>query len=145
MKINLTKKEYRELLDLIYLGNWMISANEVEDLDEPNKYQEITQKIYSLAKDYHFDNLIEYSDEFEEYMETSEFEESEVSEYIEEYDEQNFWETLISRLAERDFLKGIPAGSFNELSLEEKFIEMQKHEEKWSDEFSKFGIDNLKK
>ncbi len=143
MKINFTNKEFRTLLDLIYLGNWVINANEIEPEKNLNKHEELVQKIYSHAKDFNFENLVEYNNEFKEYIETAEFEDSEVSEYLEEYEEQNFWETLISRLAERDFLLEIPRGSLNDLSLEEKFIKIQKHEDKWTEEFSKFGIDNL--
>ena len=145
MKINFTKNEFRNLLDLVYLGNWVMTANDTEVDEEKSKYEEITQKVYSLAKDFGYENLIEHDQEFEEYSETAEFEESEVSHYLEEFEEHCFWETLISRLAERDFLKELPPGGLNALSAEENLLEIQKHEDKWADEFSKFGIDNLKK
>jgi len=89
--------------------------------------------------------LIEYDAECDGYNETRDFEESEVSKYLANFEENSFWEKLISRLAERDFLKDLPPGGLNALSLEEKFSGIQKQEDKWAEEFSKFGLENLKK
>ena len=145
MKINFTKNEYRHLLDLIYLGDWIMTADDVEKDKNKKHHEEITQKIYSFAKDFGCEDLIEYNAEFDKYNETRDCEESEVSQFLASFEENCFWETLISRLAERDFLKELPPGGLNALSLEERFSGIQKHEDKWADEFSKFGIDNLKK
>ena len=144
MKIDLTNDEYRKLLDLLYLGNWVMTANDTENDESKKKYEEITQKIYSYAKDFECDELVEFNAEFGEYFETVELEESEVSQYLQEYDENNFWDTLIMRLAERDYLREITPREFNKLSSEEKITGTQKHEQKWEDEFSKNGINNLK-
>ncbi|MBN1141695.1 MAG: hypothetical protein JXB25_07890 [Deltaproteobacteria bacterium] len=144
MKINFTNKEYRNLLDFLYLGNWVMTANDTEEDENKSKYEEITQKIYSHAKDFGCDELIEFNAEFGEYFETVEFEESEVNQYLEDYNENNFWENLIMRLAERDFFKEISPGEFNKLSSEEKITRTQTHEKKWEEEFSKNGIINLK-
>ena len=143
MNINFTDKEYRLLLDLIYMGTWVLTANEVERYSKVNHYDELAQKIYALAKDFGCEQLIEYDEEHDEYLETVEFEESEVMEFLEDFEEFTFWETLISRMAERDFLKELPPGSLESLSSEEKFIAIQKHEDKWADEFQNHGIDNL--
>ena len=145
MKINFTKKEYRYLLDLIYLGDWVMTADDVEDDPKKKHHEEITQKIYSFAKDFDCEDLIEYNSDFDKHNETRNFEESEVAQYLASFEENSFWETLISRLAERDFLKDLPSGGLNALTLDEKFSGIQKHEDKWADEFSKFGINNLKK
>lgn len=144
MKINFTKDEYRHLLDLVYLGDWVMTADDVGKNVKKKHHEEITQKIYSYAKDFGCEDLIEFNAEFDKYNETRDFEESEVSQCLAEFEENCFWETLISRLAERDFLKELPPGGLNALSLKEKFTEIQKHEDKWADEFSKFGIDHLK-
>ena len=124
-----------------------MTADDVEKEKDTNKkhHEEITQKIYSFAKDFGCEDLIEYNAEFDKYNETRDFEESEVGQHLAEFEENSFWETLIARLAERDFLKELPPGGLNALSLEEKFSRIQNYEDKWADEFSKFGIGNLKK
>jgi len=51
MKINITKKEYRLLLDILYLGDWMLTAHDDQETPEKEKYQDVIQKFYSYAKD----------------------------------------------------------------------------------------------
>ena len=144
MKINFTKKEYRALIDLIYIGNWVITANDVEKDMNKEKYEEVTRKIYSFAKEFGCEKLIEYHPELDEYCGSCDFEESEVSQHLEEYEDTSFWETLIFRLSERDFLKEVPPGELMNIPPEKIIMETHRHEEKWSEEFTKNGIDNLK-
>lgn len=50
MKINFTKKQYQDLLRLVYLGNWMANANRTED--EIKSLNELEGYIFSFAKDF---------------------------------------------------------------------------------------------
>jgi hypothetical protein len=145
MKINFTKSEFRALLDLIYLGDWVLTAHDVEPDTKKSRHQEIVQKIYSYAKDFGFDNLIKHDHGRDSYSETLEFEEGDVREFLNDFEENNFWESLISNLAERDFHKEIGPDGLRKLSIEENFEIIGKHEENWADEFSKHGLENLKK
>ena len=151
MKINLTKKQYRELLDLIYTGSMMI--NGIRNNDEQIKdYDEIEQYIYSFAKEFGFENLVEYDKKFEEYMPTREFDDSAVSSYIEEYDEYIFWQELVARLSRRDaVLKANTGWIRNDESGEEtreKFEKIMRIqfdiEEEYEKEFDRNGLDNVK-
>ena len=51
MKINITKKEYRLLLDILHLGEWMLTAHDQEEMPEKKKYQDLVQKFYSYAEE----------------------------------------------------------------------------------------------
>ncbi len=144
MKINFTKDEFRTLLDLIYLGDWVLTAHDVDSDPKKSKHQEMVQKIYAHAKDFGFEKLIEHNPGLGAYSESLEFEESDIREFLEEFEVNNFWESLIANLAERDFLKEIEPGSLPEMKVEDKFESIGKHEEKWAEEFSRHGIDNLK-
>lgn len=145
MKLELTKKEYRSLLDLIFLGDWIINAYETTDDSAPNKiqYKKTIQKIYSHAKDFGFDNLILFSKEMDMYTESHEFEDSEVSEYIDEFEENMFLEKLIFLMAGRDALKKTSPEEMQELSNEERFALISQYEQKWAEEFHNHGIDRL--
>lgn len=103
MKVNLSKQEYRKLLDLVYLGEWMLSANDDQPDPEKAGHLEIAQKIYALARDMGCETLIERSKETGRYMPTRGYdEETPIREYIDDYDSQCFWSELISRLTDRD-------------------------------------------
>jgi hypothetical protein len=73
MKINITKKEYRLLLDVLYLGDWMLTAHDPEEVSEKEKYQDVIQKFYSYAEEMGFGNLIEADKESNKYYETREY------------------------------------------------------------------------
>jgi hypothetical protein len=144
MKINFTKKEYKTLLELIYIGDWIVNSNNTEKDITKEKYDEITQKIYSYAKDFGCENLVKYEANYDKYYETREFEDSETHEYIEEYENNSFWESLISRLAERDLMQEISPADLGNIDHEDRITKMHDKEQKWSLEFEKNGIKNLK-
>ncbi len=145
MNITFTKNEFRALLDLVCLGDWVMTAHDVEAEQDKSNHEELVQKIYSHAKEFGFDNLIMHDEDEDTYSESIEFEESGVGGFLEAFEEKNFWESLIANLAERDFLQEIEPGSFSGMSLEDKFEIIGRHEEKWAEEFSRHGIDNLRR
>ncbi|MCH9665136.1 MAG: hypothetical protein K0U41_04735 [Gammaproteobacteria bacterium] len=57
MEINITKKEYRLLFDILYLGEWMLTAHDQEEVPEKEKYQDVIQKFYSYAEEMGYGNL----------------------------------------------------------------------------------------
>lgn len=145
MKMDLTKEEFRGLLDIVFLGDWVLSAYETAEESNPEKekYKAIVQKIYSFAKDFGLGDLIEHTPELNLYHESPEFEESEVQDYIAEYEENTFWEKLISSLAGRDALKDVSPEKVKKMSDDERFTLMLKYEEKWAEEFDSHGLDRL--
>ena len=100
MKINFTKKEYRLLLEFMYLGDWMMSSqlDEVK-YTEDNEHNALYQKIFSHAKEMGFEDLVEHSPADNMYFETRIFEELMDETYVDPYDEECFWEVLIRELA----------------------------------------------
>jgi hypothetical protein len=144
MKINFTKAEYRVVLDLVSLGDWVLTSHDTEEDPRKKKYEEVVQKIFSYAKEFGFEKLVKFDPEFQSYFETREYDESEKEEFLEEFEENTFWTELINRLAERDFLREHGLERAKEMSFEERIREIHKHEEKWSDELEKHGIERLK-
>jgi hypothetical protein len=59
MKIDFNKSEYRLLLDMVYLADWMLTAYDETDDPEKAKYEQLSQKVYSHAKEMGCDSLIE--------------------------------------------------------------------------------------
>ena len=82
MKILFTKKEYRQLLDLVYLGDWVASADREDD---SSPYEALREKIYSYAKEFGYGDLIVYDKQFGKHIETSSFEEQGVNALLDHY------------------------------------------------------------
>ncbi|MCO7227590.1 hypothetical protein [Pleionea sp. CnH1-48] len=73
MKINFTKKEYGQLIEMVFLADWMTSAHIDDDTQGP--YYELAQKLYAYAKDFGMDDKIEFVKALNCYCETAQFEE----------------------------------------------------------------------
>jgi len=146
MKINLTKSEYRILLDVIYMADWILHAHDTEDRSDTKEYSELFQKLMSYAKDMGCEDLVNFDEQQQNYAESFIFEEeSSALDYIDEFENDSFWAELISRLAQRDALIELKANNPHDVESEDLFAAISTAEEKWSKEFEAFGLDGIRK
>ena len=54
MKIDFTKEEYRYLLDMVEIAEWVLNSHRTYPSDEIRVYSEVNQKILSYSKDLGF-------------------------------------------------------------------------------------------
>ena len=101
------------------------------------------QKIYSCAKEFGCEDLIRYEEDIGEYAETRKFDESEKDSYLREFEENNFWDELIHRLAHRDFVNEVGMENIEGLSFAEQIFKISGYEDSYREEFEKHGLDNL--
>ncbi|MCI4446114.1 MAG: hypothetical protein JHC32_08825 [Candidatus Aminicenantes bacterium] len=140
MEIKLTEEQFEKLMELVYLGNWMINAYRTDDYLE--EYSEVTSQIFKQAAEAGMEGKV-VKDEIENrYLPSYEFEESMVD-FITEYDGFCFWEELINRLAERDAVKEFGATPLDEIDLEEFLEKKNKYLRKYEQEVEENGIKNL--
>src|SRR6056297_1583192 len=145
MKIHLSKKEYKDLLDMIYISSWVIHAFETQD-KRPNseEYSKLEQGILSYAEKLDFGDLVIWDDELKEYFFTDEMDDdSRAREIIDEYDNDTFWDELERRLAKRDFINEYGIERIKEMSTRERIEKQFEFEKKYNDEFVENGLDNL--
>jgi hypothetical protein len=103
MKINFTKKEYRVLVEMLLTADWVIRAHEVKPRAETKPYDDMRKKVLSHFKAMGMEDSFEYDAKKDEYYETREYEEGAPHmRFIDEYEEQAFWEQLATKLAHRD-------------------------------------------
>ena len=141
MKIHFTKKEYRHLLELLYIADWIVNSHTTVDQEEPKDYSDIIQKVYSYSKQMGCEDLIEHEKKQGKYFPTGKAEqELETKGYIEEFENNTFWEELISRLAERDTLQKYKVDSLSEISMDKSISVRCEAEAKWAKEFEDKGL-----
>ena len=144
MKINFTKKEYRSLVELLEIASWVTTSHIVDANDEPKKYNDLIQKIYSFSKEMECLDIIEHSKELDGFYPTREFEEdSEVRQYIEDFEEDTFWAELISKLSGRDVLNKYNIKSLSELETDQRIDALYESDVKWEEEINRFGLERL--
>ncbi|MBC7363656.1 MAG: hypothetical protein H5U07_03805 [Candidatus Aminicenantes bacterium] len=140
MQINLTKEQYEKLLDLVYLGNWMINAYRTDDYLE--EYFEVVSHIFSHAPEAGLEGRV-VKDEMEgKYLPSYEYEES-LQDFIGDYDGFCFWEELINRLAERDALKEYGNTPLDKIDFDEFMEKKSKYLEKYEKELEENGLKNF--
>ncbi len=145
MKILFTKSEYRTLIDMIYIAEWVLTAHDENDDPAKDKYIHLAQKIYSHAKEAGFESLVEGSSADNEYFPTLEFEEkSGIHDLIDDYDGESFWGQLIDRLTDRDVRAKMGAKEQEQLSNDAYAAVSDPIAEEYEAEFSGRGIERLK-
>ena len=144
MKIDITKKEYRALLDVFHLADWVLHAYKTEEGPETEEYRALEQKILSLAAEMGFGQLVEFDDETGKYFPTREYEDtSSVMDAIVDYDNECFWDELIERLASRDLILQEGKDKVLAMDFEERSVKTEALREKYSDEFYKNGLSRM--
>jgi hypothetical protein len=144
MKINLTKKEYRALIDMLQIAQWIILSYRVESSPETEKYRSLEQKLLSFAEEMGLKRLIQYDEQSGTYFPSKPFQdESPAGGYIEEYSEQNFWDELMDRLALRDLIMREGEEEVGRMDLEERSEKLDDLRDKYYSEFKEHGISRL--
>ena len=103
MKIELTEKQFRRLLDLVYIGNWVLNSTRGDD--RIRQYDQVESLIFSHCLSHGMAGLTElYQGEI---IPSRAFAEGGIHEAIEQYEDTIFYELLAEELALRD-LDGQP-------------------------------------
>ncbi len=145
MKIEFSKAEYRTLIELLYLAEWMLIAYDEAPDPKKERYYLLCQKLYASAKAMGCENLIEFSKELRAFAPTQKLEElASLRETVETYNGETFWEELVDRLVERDITALLPTMAKEPETPEEYSTLASPLIEKYTDEFSSNGIRRLK-
>ena len=143
MKIFFTKKEYRLLLDMISLSDWMMHSNIIASDKVNPDHVLLYQKLLSYSKEMQADDIVEFEEQSGEYYNTHKYDEALHEKYIDPYDEYVFWEELMTELGDRDFLKKFGQDRIKSMSQRERFILSERVRDKYIDEFNEYGIENI--
>ena len=144
MKINITKKEYLTLLEILEIADWVLHAQHTGRRPETEKYKDFEQKIFSHAKDMGYKNFIEHDHKLNQYFPTRELEDaSPAMEFIREFENDTFWDELIQRLVTRDLIRQCGENRFGSMTLKERFEKEGPLEEGYSKEFHLHGLENI--
>ena len=131
MNIELSKKEFRRLLDLIYVGNWILNSARGNDRFED--YDFLQEKLFALCGRNGMPSLIQSW--HGHIFPSRAYEEGGIHEAIADYEDAVFFDILAEELARRDMLEE----NLNQDDLGELSARM----DDYMLEFEKNGIDNL--
>ena len=131
MKIDLTEKQFRRLLDLVYIGNWVL--NSTREDDRIRDYDEVETLVFSHCLHHGMAQLVELYEG--ELIPSRAFAEGGIHEAIMAYEDAMFFEILAQELALRDM--------DSEEVTAENADELESRMEDYLGEFEENGTDNI--
>ena len=131
MKIELSRQQFRYLLDLVYIGNWVI--NSTRENDRIKEYDQVEALVFSHCLQEKMTKLVElYQGEL---IPSRAFADGGIHEVIENYEDIMFYEILAEEMALRD-MDGEPLTRENYSALMERI-------ETYLSEFDRHGTDHI--
>lgn len=138
--LNLSLEDFKELIKLVYLGEWMVNSQHDADLED-FKATILLQSVLAAG----FEDLSEMigrDQETQRFFLREEAAEEILEDQVSDYDDHVFWQELASRLAERDLAKRLGKDE-SELDFEDFTAELKILRERYELELDKHGLDNL--
>lgn len=131
MNIELTEQQFRYLLDLVYIGNWVM--NSTRESDRIKEYDQVESLIFSHCLRHKMPKLVEFYQG--ELIPSRAFADGGIHEVIENYEDVAFYEILAEEMALRD-LDGEPLTRENYAHLLERI-------DRYLLEFDQHGTENI--
>ncbi len=131
MQIELTEKEFRHLLDMAYIGNWVL--NSTRGSDRLHAYDRVESKLFSYCRDCGMEGL---ADTWNGHIVPSRaFATGGIHEAIMDYEDAVFFDILAEELARRD-MDYAPISAQN-------YDELVSRMDEYMEEFERYGTDRL--
>jgi hypothetical protein len=131
VNIELSDKEFRRLLDMVYIGNWILNSTRGDN--RISDYDELESKIFSYCLKSKLYSLFEIVDD--EVVPSAAFAEGGIHEAIMNYEDSIFFDILAEELARRD-MDFTPINS-------ENYKELSSRIDEYIEEFEQNGINNV--
>ena len=131
MQINLSNREFRLLLDLAYIGNWVLNSTRGEDRFKP--YDDLESKLFGLCRDNGMKVLVEKWNG--EDVPSKAYCDGGIHDAIAFYEDNVFYEILAEELSRRDM-------QYPEIK-EENYDEIVGRMDHYMNEFRTSGVDHL--
>ncbi|TGB05352.1 hypothetical protein [Halobacillus salinus] len=119
VQLELTDKQYKKLVEAVFLGTWMVNSTKME-LDE--EFEEVRELVLSKYKEAGLQDLISHQEQLGIHDLDIDFESQLLDTYVEEYDEFSFWDKLVEKLADKEMVQrfGAPQGKMTDEMMEKR-------------------------
>ena len=131
MQIELSPKQFRRLLDLVYIGNWVL--NSIRGEERFTDYDDLESKLFGLCKGTKMQILAEEWNNT--VIPSKAYEEGGIHEAIAFYEDNVFYQILAEELSRRDM-------GYADIT-EENYDEIVGRINRYMNEFALSGLDHL--
>ena len=131
MQIDLSKRQFRMLLDMVYIGNWVLNSTRGED--RFREYDDLESKLFALCRGQGMEVLAQ---DWEGTVVPSQaYAEGGIHEAIAYYEDNIFYEILAEELSRRDM-------NYPEIT-DDNYAEILGRMDHYMTEFQHSGLDHL--
>lgn len=143
-EFQLNKAEYRLLLDLLAIADWVMNSIDEKPIPETRPYRRVLQKFYAMAELFGYTDLVEYDPELKQYFFTAKmgFEEDWMD-WVDRFVDASFWEELVYRLAEVHTLRKMSKKKLEEIEEDTYRNLLREARDKYIDEFAENDLENV--
>ena len=132
MRLDLTAKQFRRLLDLVYIGNWILNSTRGDD--RIPEFDQVESLLFARCAEAGMDGLADVGED--EVIPSRAFAEGGIHEAIMDYEDTVFFEILAEELARRD----MAAEGFD---IDQESEELGQRIGAYIAEFERNGTDNI--
>ena len=134
MEIEMSEKQFRRLLDMVYIGNWVL--NSARGSDRIRVYDQVESLLFAQCLLHDMPDLVEVVRGMA--MPSRAFNEGGIHEAIMAYEDTVFYEILAEELARRDMeMEGLSA------ETPEGMVDLNRRIDEYLDEFELHGTDHI--
>ena len=126
MQLSFTAKEFRNLLDMVYIGNWVLNSTRGDDRFK--EYDDLESRLFSMVP-----QLNETWNG--EIVPSREYMEGGIHDVISLYEDNVFFDILAEKLAWRDM-------NYPQVT-DENTDEIESRADSYMEEFEEYGLDRL--
>ncbi len=131
MQIDLTDKEFRYLLDMVYIGNWVLNSTRGED--RFFDYDALQSKLFGMCRGSSLRALVTMENGTA--LPSQAYQKGGIHDAIAYYEDNIFYEILAEELSRRDM-------DYAEIT-DDNYDEIMRRMDRYMDEFTSSGLDHL--
>lgn len=131
MDISLNSREFRLLLDMVYIGNWVL--NSTRENDRFQEYDDLESKLFALCREHGLKALVEQVDGVD--IPSAAYIDGGIHQAIVYYEDNVFYEILAEELSRRDM-------AYPDID-EQNYPDLVERMSGYMEEFQQSGLDHL--
>jgi len=143
IQMTLSSEQYRALIEMVQVADWVITCRETEPCVSTGIYRNVRKAVLANVAAVGMQDDIHFEDG--EYFETLAYEDNAPHRgFIDTYDNETFWDELMTRLVERDLRDKFTESEVAEMSMEKRVGEKMPIQDAYEAEFVENDIDRLR-
>lgn len=139
--LNINEKKLEELILVLYCGNYVLTSIDPDSGEHLPVYNKLLDQLLQQSEEWRYNEGVTITKGGR--YKLTELKELELHEYVEFYDNKQFWSTLSEVLAERDIREQMGEDYLSSTSVDDELYAEIDRMDQYDAEFEENGIANL--